>query len=202
MYLLIPTPVHIVQLALEFKKLVETVKENKDECRKIGICAHLAGKLLVKHEERRPEMMQDPTMQMVLREIKNCHEIARRLVNSQESEGMLPSCLQARKIAKQLRTAMDDIDSNMILLLEAITILDEGQQQQVRDVNTVMKILNDEGKRFRDLVSISTENLEEERQQVRDLVNKAVEICQKGSTSTNYICQKNTHIFSTLKVHH
>lgn len=119
---LIPDPVRLIKLALEFKELLERIGENDEECRDIWNLAQSTGSLVMKLQEERPDLIHDTVMANVLLGVESALIWASDIVEKQRKQGTLRKYTSSKTMARNFRRARDRIDSHIDMLNAAINI--------------------------------------------------------------------------------
>ncbi|KAL6908114.1 hypothetical protein ACP4OV_002284 [Aristida adscensionis] len=105
----------IVGLALKIKEAVETVRQNKRECRDIEQCAARVSALLRRLHETTPAMRDDEAMRGALEDLAGSLESALGLVTECQRKSRLRRFLTAGEMAKELDRVQNDIVQKLAL---------------------------------------------------------------------------------------
>lgn len=104
----------IVEVALKIKEAVETVKQNKIECREIQTCVARVSALLKRLAEK-TEMMRDDVMRTTMEDLAVSLDRALELVMECQQKHRFRRFLGAGDMAKELQKVNNDIVRKLML---------------------------------------------------------------------------------------
>ncbi|CAM0877167.1 unnamed protein product [Alopecurus aequalis] len=110
----------ILNLALEIKKAVDTVQQNKKDCHAIGKLAARVTEIM-KPQQDNGDIMQNPAMRDPLKDMEESLECALNLVTKCQEKHFVRHLFTAASMSKQLKEVKDDINQNMLLGIYATT---------------------------------------------------------------------------------
>lgn len=110
----------IAEVAFKIKEAVETVRQNKEECLRIGRRVTRVGCILLQLPNT--EMTNNPAMSAALEELDKTLRRAHTLVTACQEKNTMCLFCTATKLSKKLRRAKDDISDHMMEGIFAIAV--------------------------------------------------------------------------------